>query len=77
MNTQAATEVRHHHAGTTAQIYYIGQNSVGQWVARTESGHRGGLFTDRVQAYKFAMLANGRHPEAVIMVPGVLELDLQ
>jgi hypothetical protein len=25
---------------------------------------------------KFAMFENGNHPQAVIMVPGVLELDL-
>jgi hypothetical protein len=41
-----------------------------------KSGQSGGIFVDRVQAIKFAMFENGRHPEAVIMVPGVLELDL-
>jgi hypothetical protein len=36
----------------------------------------GGLFVDRVQALKFAMFENGNRPQAVIMVPGILELDL-
>jgi hypothetical protein len=46
-------------------------------VVRDESGLSGGIFIDRVQALKFAMFENGRHPEAVIMVPGVLELGLK
>jgi hypothetical protein len=57
-------------------LYYIGRNSKGHWVVRDKSGQSGGIFVDRVQAIKFAMFENGRHPEAVIMVPGVLELDL-
>ena len=36
----------------------------------------GGLFIDRAEAMKFARLENGNHPQAVIMVPGILELDM-
>jgi hypothetical protein len=32
-------------------------------------------FVDRLEALKFAMYENG-NPQAVIMVPGILELDL-
>jgi hypothetical protein len=39
-------------------------------------GLRGGLFVNRAQALKFAMFENGYRPQAVIMVPDVLELDL-
>lgn len=57
-------------------LFLIGRNSRGQWVVRNQCGTRGGLFVDRVQALKFAMFENGRRPQAVIMVPGVLELDI-
>jgi len=35
----------------------------------------GGLFVNRGEAVRFAMFESGRHPQAVIMAPGVLELD--
>lgn len=57
-------------------LLLVGKNSRGQWVVRNRSGSRGGLFVDRAQALKFAMFESGRQPEAVIMVPGVLELDM-
>jgi hypothetical protein len=31
---------------------------------------------NRTEAVKFAMFENGNRPQAVIMVPGVLELDM-
>lgn len=40
-----------------------------------ERGLCGGLFIGRAEALKFAMFENGNHPQAVVMVPGVLELD--
>lgn len=57
-------------------LLLVGQNSSGQWVVRNQCGSRGGLFVDRAHAIKFAMFESGRRPQAVIMVPGVLELDL-
>lgn len=57
-------------------VLLVGRNSKGQWVVRNQCGSRGGLFVDRVNALKFAMLESGRRPQAVIMIPGVLELDL-
>ena len=56
--------------------FRIGRNSRGHWVVQDEKCTRGGLFVDRVQALKFAMFENGDRPQAVVMVPGVLELDL-
>jgi hypothetical protein len=44
--------------------------------SRNQYGLRGGLFIDRAEALKFAMFENGNRPQAVIMVPGVLELDM-
>ena len=55
--------------------FRIGRNSRGQWVVQDEKCTRGGLFIDRAQALKFAMFENGDRPQAVVMVPGVLELD--
>jgi hypothetical protein len=34
------------------------------------------LFVDRAQALKFALFENENRPQAVIMVPGRLELDM-
>lgn len=59
------------------QLYYIGRNRAGRWVVRDATGRSGGVFIDRTQAIKFAMFENGRNPQAVIMVPGILELDLK
>ena len=55
--------------------FFVGQNSRGNWVARDQDGLRGGLFVSRDEAVRFAMLANIRHPQDVIMVSGTLELD--
>jgi hypothetical protein len=41
-----------------------------------DQGLCGGLFVDRNQALRFAMLENGSGPQAVIMVPGIFELDM-
>jgi len=54
----------------------VGRNHDGQWVVRDRQGLRGGLFISRTEALKFAMFENGRQPQAVIMVPGELELGL-
>jgi hypothetical protein len=55
---------------------HVGRNSRGYWVVRERRGRCGGLFVDRAEALRFAMFECGCRPQAVIMVPGVLELDL-
>jgi len=57
-------------------LFLIGRNSRGNWVVRDPSGKRGGLFVDRAEALRFALFENGRRPQAVVMIPDVLELDL-
>src|SRR5262245_13117096 len=57
-------------------LYLIGRNSRGQWVVREQGGLCGGLFVSRTEAVKYAMYETGRRPQAVIMVPGILELNL-
>ena len=61
---------------SAASLFLLGQNSRGQWVARDQSGRRGGLFVSKAAALKFALFENGRRPELVVNMPGVLELSL-
>jgi hypothetical protein len=57
-------------------LFRIGKNRRGQWVVQDQSGLCGGLFVSRAEAVKFAMFENGHRPQAVIMVPGIFELDM-
>ena len=63
-------------SGSKSSLFLVGKDSHGNWVVQDQSGLRGGLFVDRAEALKFAMFENGHHPQAVIMVPGILELDM-
>lgn len=63
-------------SSSNSPLFLIGKNSRGQWVVRDQRGMCGGLFVGRAEALKFAMFENGHRPNAVIMVPGVLELDM-
>ena len=56
--------------------FLIGKDSRGNWVVQDERGLCGGLFVDRTQALRFAMFENGDKPQAVVMVPGVFELNM-
>ena len=56
-------------------LFFIGQNSDGRWVARDQTGLRGGVFIDREKAFKFALFENGHRREAIVTVPGPLELN--
>src|ERR1700686_1134322 len=57
-------------------LFLIGKDSRGHWVVQDNQGNCGGLFVDRAEALKFAMFENGNRPQAVIMGPGVLELEM-
>lgn len=57
-------------------LFMIGKDSGGHWVVQDQQGLRGGLFVDRTEALKFALFENGNRPQAVIMVPGILELNM-
>jgi hypothetical protein len=59
-----------------SQLFFIGKDSRGNWVVQDQQGLCGGLFIDRAEALRFAMFENGYRPQAVVMVPGVFELDL-
>lgn len=57
-------------------LFLIGRDSGGHWVVQDDRGLCGGLFVSRNEAMKFALFENGRHPEAIIAVPGFLELEM-
>ena len=59
-----------------SSLFLMGQDSRGNWVVQDQRGLCGGLFVDRVTALRFAMFENGHQPQAVVMVPGVFELDM-
>jgi len=62
---------------STTSIFLIGRNSRGNWVVQDQQGVRGGLFVARAEALKFAMFENGNRPQAVVMVPGIFELNIK
>ena len=57
-------------------LFLIGRDREGHWVVRDLKGLRGGLFVGRSEALKYALFENGNRPQAVVMVPGILELDM-
>ena len=57
-------------------LFRIGKNSRGNWVVQDQTGLCGGMLVNRAEAVKFAMFENGNRPQAVIVVPGILELDM-
>lgn len=57
-------------------LFLIGRNSRGNWVAKMKDGLIGGLFINRAAALKFALFENGNRPESIVTVPDSLELDL-
>ena len=61
---------------TRAPLFRIGKNRDGNWVVQDENCIRGGLFVDRKEALRFAMFENDRHPEAIVMMPGIFELNM-
>ena len=56
--------------------FLIGRDSRGRWVVQDQRGLRGGLFINRTEAVRFAMFENGHRPQAIVMVPGIIELDM-
>jgi hypothetical protein len=60
-----------------SRLFMIGRNKAGQWVVQDKDGLYGGLFRERVDALRYAMFENGHQPQAVVAVPGVLELNLR
>jgi hypothetical protein len=56
--------------------FLVGRDSRGRWVVRDRRHLSGGVFMGRAEAIRYAMFESGHQPQAVIMVPGVIELDM-
>ena len=55
----------------------LGRDSRGHWVVQDPRHQCGGLFLNRADAVKFALFDyDNNRPRAVILVPGILELDV-
>ena len=65
-----------HPPSTHTSLVLIGRNKSGQWVAQERDGLFGGLFTHRAAALRYALFENGHHPEAIVAIDSVLELDM-
>ena len=59
-----------------SHLFFIGKDSRGHWVVQDQRHLYGGLFADRAEALRYALFENGNRPQAVVMVPGVFELDM-
>jgi hypothetical protein len=55
---------------------FIGQNRQGLWAVQDARRLCGGVFANRTEAIRFAMVECQRRPQSVIMLPDGLELDL-
>ncbi len=62
--------------GEPSHRFLVGRDSRGHWVVQDERGLCGGLFVDRNRALRFAMDETGKRPQAIRLVPGILELDM-
>ncbi len=57
-------------------VVFVGRDRCGNWVAREQDGHFGGLFVSRAQAVRYALSENGHHPETVVELSREIELDI-
>jgi hypothetical protein len=73
MNQQEPPSAQPH---PKSPLFFIGRNSRGSWVVQDQQHLSGGLFIDSKAALRFALFQNGNQPQYVVMVPGVLELEL-
>ena len=57
-------------------LFVLGQYTRGNWVVQDQKGIRGGLFVNREAALRYVRSENGFKPQAVVMVSGGIELDM-
>ena len=53
----------------------LGQDGRGHWVVQDRERACGGVFFNCADALKFALFDHANRPQAVILVPGILDLD--
>jgi hypothetical protein len=61
---------------SASTIVFIGRDSRGNWVVQEQNGLFGGLFVNRRQAVRYALFENGHHPETVVELKRIIELDM-
>ncbi len=61
--------------GARLSCLFIGRDRSGRWVVKDARSLCGGLFANRTEAIRFAMVDCQRRPQSVIMLPDGLELD--
>jgi hypothetical protein len=57
-------------------VFMVGQDRRGNWVVQDQKGMRGGLFVNREAALRYVRSENEFKPQAVVMVSGDFELDV-
>ena len=57
-------------------VFMVGQDGRGNWVVQDQKGMRGGLFVNREAALRYVRSENGFKPQAVVVVSGGIELDM-
>ena len=57
-------------------LFMVGQDTRGNWVVQDQKGIRGGLFVNREAALRYVRSENGFKPQAVVMVSGGIERDM-
>lgn len=56
--------------------YLVGQDCNGRWVVRDRRGLCGGLFINKREAMRFALLETGNHPDHVTVVQEPIEIQM-
>ena len=57
-------------------LFMVGQDTRGNWMVQDQKGMRGGLFVNREAALRYVRSENGFKPQAVVVVSGGIELDI-
>ena len=57
-------------------LFMVGRDRRGNWVVQEQKGMRGGLFVDREAALRYVRSENRFRAQAVVMVSGDFELDV-
>lgn len=58
-------------------LFMVGQDSRCNWVVQDQSGTRGGLFVDRLNALRYVRSENASRTQAYVAVSGVFELNMR
>ncbi len=60
-----------------APLFMVGQDRHGNWVVRDQSGTRGGLFVDRLNALCYVRSENANCDQVYVAVSGTFELEMR